>query len=155
MTVDIIGKMAGSRKRLSAVAKADKPSFDERIKHLGVSQKELTGSVSLALSVLLEHIDDQAREINNARMEFNELERLVDVDCLAPVPNRRAFMRRLEWAISMNKRYGQRCSLLFCDLNKFKEINDTHGHAAGDEVIREVAQVIASSLRASDFLAGF
>lgn len=128
-------------------------SLVERMEQLGIPPQERTEAVSLALSVLLERMDDIGRDLVRAREEFAELEQLVDVDCLVPVPNRRAFMRRLQWAVSMFQRYGHPCSVIFFDLNGFKRINDEYSHAAGDEVIRKVAEVLAASLRASDFMA--
>lgn len=128
-------------------------SLAQRMAQLGIPPREMTDSVSLAVSVLLERIDDISRELVDSREEFAELERLVDVDCLAPVPNRRAFMRRMEWAISMFKRYGHPCSIIYFDLNGFKRVNDEYSHAAGDEVIRAVAGVLLNSLRTSDFMA--
>lgn len=120
---------------------------------LGIPKQEMTEKVSVAVSVLLERIEDLTRELTNSRREFSELEQLVDVDCLAPVPNRRAFMRRLDWALSMRKRYGHPCSLIYFDLNGFKGINDDYSHAAGDEVIKAVSEVLTQSMRTSDFVA--
>lgn len=120
---------------------------------LGIPKQEMTENVSVAVSVLLERIEDLTRELNNSRREFTELEQLVDVDCLAPVPNRRAFMRRLDWALSMLKRYGHPCAIIYFDLNGFKRINDEYSHAAGDEVIKAVSGVLSQSMRVSDFMA--
>jgi diguanylate cyclase (GGDEF)-like protein len=125
----------------------------ERIASLGIPAGEMTESVTLAVSALLERLDDLSRELIRAKDNFAELEQLVDVDCVAPVPNRRAFMRRLAWAISMHDRYGHPCSILYFDVNDFKRVNDTHTHAAGDAVIRHVSQILLDSLRDSDFMA--
>lgn len=138
---------------LTGQSKAIDIEFEGRLTELGLDSGKLAEPIATTLSALLERIDDLTRELDNSRREFNELEQLVDVDCLAPVPNRRAFMRRLEWAVSMLQRYGHPCSILYFDLNGFKQINDEHSHAAGDEVIRAVAEVITQSLRASDFMA--
>src|ERR1700753_1498171 len=73
----------------------------ERVALLGIPEAEMTESVKLAVSALFEKLDDMSRELLRTKESFTELERLVDVDCIAPVPNRRAFMRRLAWAISM------------------------------------------------------
>jgi diguanylate cyclase (GGDEF)-like protein len=98
-------------------------------------------------------LDDPSRELHRTKESLSELERLVDVDCVAPIPNRRAFMRRLSWAITMHERYGHPSTVLYFDINDFKTINDTYGHAAGDLVIRHISQVLTSSTRESDFLA--
>lgn len=132
-----------------------KPStkMSDRISVLGIPPKEITQSVSLAVSALLEKIDDQNRELQRVKEQLHELEQLVDVDCIAPIPNRRAFMRRLAWTISMHDRYGHPSSLLYFDLNGFKALNDTYGHAAGDMAIKHMSQILLSSMRESDFIA--
>lgn len=124
-----------------------------RIAELGISPEEYTPAVSLAISALLEKIHDNEREIFRLREHVSELEALVDVDCLVPIPNRRAFMRRLNWAVSMCTRYNHQAAVLFIDLNNMKEINDQYGHAAGDAAIRHAAGFLRQAIRESDFLA--
>lgn len=128
-------------------------SFSQRVAMLGLSEKELTPSVTLAVSALLEKLDDISHELTRAQDNLQEMQQLVDVDCVAPVPNRRAFIRRLQWAIAMHERYEHPSAVLYFDLNNFKEINDTYGHAAGDIAIRHVSQILLANLRESDFLA--
>jgi len=130
-----------------------KPRLTERLQMLGIPDAELTPPVHFAVTTLLERLDDLGRELSRTKETLSEIERLVDVDCLAPIPNRRAFMRRLGWAIAMMERYNHPTSLLFFDLNDFKSINDTYGHAAGDLAIRHVSQILSSTLRESDFIA--
>lgn len=140
---DVIRALTGKRE----------PKMSDRIAALGIPAEEMTQSVSLAVSALLEKIDDLTREAAQTKEQLHELEQLVDVDCVAPIPNRRAFMRRLNWAVSMSNRYSHPSSILYLDLNDFKKINDTYGHAAGDKAIQHVSQIFLSSLRESDFLA--
>ena len=134
-------------------SEASEADIDARIRMLGIAEEEMKPGVYFALSALLEKLDDTNRELSRSRDEFAELERLVDVDCLAPIPNRRAFMRRLSWATSMNTRYNHPSTVLYFDLNDFKQINDNFGHAAGDIAIRHVAQILQNTMRESDFIA--
>ncbi len=127
--------------------------LDERIHLLGVPENEITPAVRFAVSALLEKLDDLSRDLSRTRENLAEIERMVDVDCVAPVPNRRAFMRRLTWASAMLQRYGHPSSILYFDVNDFKRINDTYGHAAGDLAIRHVSHLLSASLRDSDFIA--
>ncbi len=120
---------------------------------LGIPEAQLTPEVTLAVTALLERLDDVNRELSRTKQQLAELERLVDVDMVAPIPNRRAFMRRLAWALTMHERYAHPSTILYFDLNGFKAINDTHGHAAGDVAIRHAAQLLANAMRESDFLA--
>lgn len=126
---------------------------DDRISKLGIPEGQMTPEVGLAVSALLEKLDDVSRELSRTKESLSEIERLVDVDPVAPIPNRRAFMRRLSWAITMHERYGHPSTILFFDLNDFKQINDEFGHAAGDMAIRHVSQLLANTMRESDFLA--
>ncbi|MFL6244952.1 MAG: diguanylate cyclase [Thermoanaerobaculia bacterium] len=74
-------------------------------------------------------------------------------DSLTRVANRRAFDARLEDAFEHARRYERPLSLAVIDVDHFKRINDTHGHHAGDAVLRTVADVLADSSRHSDFVA--
>lgn len=69
--------------------------------------------------------------------------------------NRSLFDDRLSHAINSASRMGHSIGILFCDLNEFKQINDEHGHAIGDEVLKEVAQRLSSFFRSNDTVARF
>lgn len=71
-------------------------------------------------------------------------------DPLTKLPNRRLFYDRLNTAILESKRSKTNLAVLFLDLDRFKPINDTHGHAVGDQILAEVAQRITSNLRETD-----
>ena len=74
-------------------------------------------------------------------------------DELTRLPNRRLFDDRLDTALARAQRHQQGLSLLFIDLNRFKQVNDRYGHACGDLLLQQVARRIAACLRASDTLA--
>ncbi len=74
-------------------------------------------------------------------------------DALTGLANRREFEYRLEQALNALARQGGRHSLMFLDLDQFKLVNDTCGHAAGDELLRHICAVLQSCLRESDTLA--
>jgi diguanylate cyclase (GGDEF)-like protein/PAS domain S-box-containing protein len=74
-------------------------------------------------------------------------------DSLTGLPNRRAFDERLAAEIERGRRYGQVFSLLLFDIDHFKTINDTHGHAVGDQVLQHLARVTLTRLRLADALA--
>jgi diguanylate cyclase (GGDEF)-like protein len=137
----------------SADAAARQTRLVEKLQMLGIPEAEMTQSVLFATSALLEKMDDLTRDLTRTKESLSEIERLVDVDCLAPIPNRRAFMRRLSWAITMHERYAHPSTVLYFDINDFKHINDHYGHSAGDLAIRHVAQLLNSTMRESDFVA--
>ena len=71
-------------------------------------------------------------------------------DPLTRLFNRRAFNERLEQEVSRSMRYGHPMALVLCDLNGFKAVNDTHGHAAGDALLQLAAQRLVSVVRTTD-----
>jgi len=77
------------------------------------------------------------------------------VDALTGLPNRLLFNDRLDTIIREATRHGECFAVLFVDLDRFKAINDTHGHAAGDHVLRIVTQRLCGSIRASDTVARY
>ncbi|HLL17268.1 MAG TPA: diguanylate cyclase, partial [Rubrivivax sp.] len=73
-------------------------------------------------------------------------------DTLTGLPNRAYFAERLAESILLAKRHGHHCALMFIDLDRFKIVNDSLGHDAGDELLRTVAARLQGSLRDSDLL---
>ena len=71
-------------------------------------------------------------------------------DPLTGLLNRRSFIEHLEHAITYATRHNDRIAVLFMDLDKFKNINDTLGHEAGDELLREVAARLIDAVREAD-----
>ena len=118
-----------------------------------IPETEFTPGVSAALSALLTEIRRLEELLQESRSRVEELVRTADQDILLPVLNRRALMREIARFIDFTERYGTRSSLLFLDIDGFKAINDTHGHAAGDSVLRQFCEFLAANIRSSDILA--
>jgi diguanylate cyclase (GGDEF)-like protein len=89
-------------------------------------------------------------ELAEARDQIATLERLADEDSLTPVVNRRAFVRELSRMIAFAQRYGVPASIVYFDVNNMKQINDEHGHPAGDAALRHIAAVLRDNIRSSD-----
>lgn len=81
---------------------------------------------------------------------LDEVSRSHDVDALTGLPNRNVFFDRLVRASAETRANGQRLAVLFIDLNGFKHVNDAHGHAAGDYVLKQAAQRLVALARPSD-----
>lgn len=95
-----------------------------------------------------------AVSLENARM-VKELERLAITDSLTGLYNKRYFYERIAEIMSRAERYEQELAVMMIDLDRFKKINDTYGHPAGDFVLREVSRTLRESLRKIDLLARF
>ena len=92
-------------------------------------------------------------ELGTARARIAELETRIDVDPLTETLNRRGFERELVRALAYVERYGVTAALAYLDLDTFKPVNDRHGHAAGDAVLKIVATALVANVRASDVVA--
>lgn len=77
-------------------------------------------------------------------------EALAERDALTPTLNRRGFVRELGRAMAFCRRHGTPATLLYLDLDGFKQVNDTLGHAAGDAALVRVAEILSANLRESD-----
>jgi diguanylate cyclase (GGDEF)-like protein len=102
---------------------------------------------------LVAEVERLERELAAARARMAELEAHADGDPLTDLRNRRGFERELKRSLAYVKRHGTSAALIYLDLDDFKRINDRHGHAAGDAVLKAVAMVLARQVRASDVVA--
>jgi diguanylate cyclase (GGDEF)-like protein len=94
------------------------------------------------------------QSIQRARL-FDRTERLATTDGLTGLTNHRTFQERLETQLAQAQRYGKRVSLLLCDVDHFKSVNDTYGHPVGDEVLRGLARTLVKEARGTDVVARY
>ncbi len=95
---------------------------------------------------MAEHVEMMAL----LKVRAEEFHKLATLDPLTGLYNRRLAEQRLAGEVSRSQRYGHPLTVLMLDLNDFKQINDRHGHAAGDAVLRIFAERLNSVIRASD-----
>ena len=89
-------------------------------------------------------------ELARALARIEELQASADTDFLLDIPNRRGFERELNRAIAYIKRYHASGALIVLDVDRLKPINDAFGHAAGDQVLKEIVATLARQVRSSD-----
>ncbi|WP_372727113.1 EAL domain-containing protein [Nocardioides sp.] len=118
---------------------------DDRIVHVGLSSILLGSTEGEPDQVLVNVIDNSERY----RLE-SQMTQMSEHDPLTGLVNRRRFSVELGSHLEYCRRYGYRGALLLMDLDHFKEINDTLGHNAGDELIVSVASVLRSTVRGTD-----
>jgi diguanylate cyclase (GGDEF)-like protein len=107
-------------------------------------------SAAMELAAEVERLE---RELATARTQMAELEVRAEIDPLTDILNRRGFDRALKRSLDHAKRYESKAALVYLDLDGFKAVNDRHGHAAGDAVLKAVAMVLMRHVRASDVVA--
>jgi diguanylate cyclase (GGDEF)-like protein len=122
--------------------------------------------LSRALRSLLRRIGMAEERTREAELRASEnamqlqddlvkLRQLADTDFLTGLMNRRAFLATADDAMEFCRRYKRSMATLMIDIDHFKKINDTHGHAAGDDAIKRIAEVIGQSIRTTDKAARF
>jgi diguanylate cyclase (GGDEF)-like protein len=104
-------------------------------------------------AILLSEIERLRAALVKAEWRIAELEARADIDPLLDILNRRGFERELRRALSYMKRYEIATALVFLDLDGFKAVNDAHGHAAGDALLKAVVAQVKHHVRASDIVA--
>jgi diguanylate cyclase (GGDEF)-like protein len=93
------------------------------------------------------------KEIKARQKIERELVHLATIDPLTLIPNRRKFDDVLKYELNRDARYKNELSLIFCDLDYFKLINDGHGHKIGDDVLKEFTDLVSGNIRKTDVFA--
>ena len=118
------------------------------------AEKRLDDSQAQQLLEANEHLVVTAlgaqTDADSAHDALDEVSRVAGLDPLTGLPNRALLLDRLAHAISNAKRHGNRVALLFLDLDHFKQINDSFGHAAGDRALQLVADSLSALVRETD-----
>ncbi|BBP03267.1 hypothetical protein TPL01_06920 [Sulfuriferula plumbiphila] len=115
--------------------------------------KRLSISAVRGVQGEITHYVGSSVDITEQKAHVAHIEQLAFYDPLTGLPNRTLFMDRLKQVLAVAQRHGQRVAILFMDLNRFKEINDTQGHNVGDQVLIEVARRFQATTRGEETLA--
>jgi diguanylate cyclase (GGDEF)-like protein len=118
----------------------------------GLAQSELSPAMREALNALVAENKRLLAELATVKAQLSEAEVLADHDTLLPLLNRRAFLREFTRIVAYAKRYQEAAGLVYFDIDNFKYVNDTYGHAAGDEVLKHLARAIIENVRETDIV---
>jgi two-component system, cell cycle response regulator len=97
----------------------------------------------------------RARIVEHTMADNARLEQLAQTDPLTQLLNRRALTERISAEMERALRYDSTLALLMIDLDHFKKVNDSYGHLVGDDVLRDVGQLLRNTIRASDIVARY
>jgi diguanylate cyclase (GGDEF)-like protein len=109
-----------------------------------------TRSVAMRLASEVERLQ---AELAGAHAKVTELEAKADVDPLLDILNRRGFERELRRSLAYVRRYSASAALIYLDLDRFKPVNDRHGHTVGDAILKAIAAALRQAVRESDVVA--
>ena len=133
-----------------------------RVERLSTSVANYVESEKQQLEAAKEKIDDLTRqaqamnkEVEGLRHQLIEKQQVLTMDPLTGVANRGGFDKRVEEELARSQRIGFPLSLLMVDIDKFKFVNDTFGHKAGDRVLQTIAKLMSGRLRDTDYIARF
>lgn len=128
----------------------------EELRILHPSQKEkwvlLSAKPFINKDGVMSKINGQFEDITKQKEIENELKRLAYFDDLTDIPNRKMLDRQIQKALSRSKRHNHNFTIMFIDLDDFKKVNDTLGHDAGDQLLKEVVSRINECIREEDLI---
>ncbi|WP_070966180.1 GGDEF domain-containing protein [Vibrio sonorensis] len=127
-------------------------TLDHEFQQLAGSFNEMASSLRQSTVTKVELEEEIEKQTRDLKLKQTKLELLSETDPLTDLLNRRAFDRTLNESIIRAKRTNLSLAILFVDLDNFKQINDKHGHDAGDAVLKEVSRRLKESIRRSDFV---
>lgn len=119
------------------------------------SRESKRESFDFDMAALLSLVGNNVSLILDKIRLFQETKRLAITDGLTGLYNRRYFYKFLDLEIARTKRYGSTFSVMLFDIDNFKQINDTYGHQAGDEVLLELANILRMISRGTDVVARY
>jgi diguanylate cyclase (GGDEF)-like protein len=144
----------GLKREIGSLAIVPVKSGDEVIGALVVEGKE-PGNVATHELRNVGLLAAVARGPLESIWEIEEVSRRARTDALTGLANRRHFDEQLRRVVAETDRFGGTCSLIFVDLDHFKQVNDQHGHEAGDVVLKHVAQGLCDAVRTVDLCARY
>jgi diguanylate cyclase (GGDEF)-like protein len=153
--IHALTKAADSIGRENGVTSLPRLRGSSEVIHLSTSLRSLLLRIGFVERLTQEAEAKAAEEAKKFANDIASLRKLAETDPLTNLLNRRAFMDAAADAMRYYQRYNRSIATLIVDIDHFKRVNDHHGHAAGDAVIRRIGELIAQTLRETDKVARF
>ncbi len=151
---DDVDNDASQRKQLLA---GEIPAFQIEKRYFDAADEIMSAIVSVSLVRGRDgaplHYIAQLQDISERKRLEEHLRHLADHDPLTGLRNRRLFEHDLKLQVARSRRYKEQAALMVIDLDDFKQVNDLHGHKAGDDALKAVARALTRRLRESDLVA--
>lgn len=130
-------------------------SIDQHLQQFRQREAALASEVLARSEQMRSRITELEAEAGRLHNQLRDEQRLSSVDALTKVANRLAYEKRMEDELHRWERFRQPTCIAVWDVDRFKHINDTYGHRAGDRVLRAVAECLSSQIRGTDFIARY
>jgi diguanylate cyclase len=146
--------LSTSENQLETINEALVPSLPEaEVEAIVVRIKQEITNLESSNSSFKEQIQQANREIDQLKQKMERYRNEAHLDALTRIDNRRGFEKNLSQSIKQANTSATRLCLIIADIDHFKEVNDTHGHMVGDNVLRMVAATIKESIKGKDMVA--
>ena len=146
----VVWDLASAVSRAASLVSTAQPVAGEKT---GGERHDEIGTLMTSFNRMMTTIEQQAEEISRFPKRLEQLTQQAFRDSLTELPNRALFMDRLSHGLTRAKRRHEHLAVLFLDLDRFKVINDTLGHAVGDQVLVEVSNRLSGAVRPGDTVA--
>src|SRR5574342_338451 len=141
----VVWDLASAVTHAASLVEAAQPAGET----VGARRDEI-GMLMVSFNRMMATIEQQSDEISGFPRRLEQLTRQAFRDSLTGLPNRALCMDRLSHGLTRARRRHEHLAVLFLDLDRFKGVNDTLGHAAGDQLLVEVSRRLSASLRPGD-----
>lgn len=127
--------------------------MSDKLTELGILPSDITPSVSVAVNGLLEHIEHLNKNLIDVYSQLEKLQNLIDTDTNPALPNRKSFLKRLNWTIQMSRRLSEPSCVVTLRVRRFDQIESQYGFQAKNAAVNHLARTLSNSIRDTDFFA--
>lgn len=146
---------AGDLQQIRQQVRSRLDSIDRHLQEFRQREATFAAAIRNRNDQMRSRIVELETEAKRLHSQLQDEQRLSTIDALTKIPNRLAYEKRIEEELHRWRRFGQPICLAVWDVDRFKTINDTYGHRAGDRVLRAVAECFAGKVRSTDFVARY